>query len=107
MLSQTSSDENNTDIAVLTETWLWDSLADKAWLQGYELNNNGYHIDTVNRNNRKGGGIAIVHKESIKVKVVCKGDKGSFEYGIWKASMKSVTVTVIAIYRPPRSILLL
>ena len=44
-----------------------------------------------------------MYKDSIKIKVVCKGDKGSFEYGIWKASMKSVTLTVIVIYRPPYS----
>ena len=38
---------NNIDIAVVTETWLNEDT-DKAWVLTSELNRNGFHLDTSN-----------------------------------------------------------
>ena len=42
-------DSTKNDAFIITETWLTDNDLDKAWVLGYELNNNGYHLLNVNR----------------------------------------------------------
>ena len=70
---------------------------------GCELNKNGLKIDTINRQNRRGGGLAIIFRNDIKVKRTKSGAKTSFEYALWKINLKNVTTSVLAIYRPPYS----
>ena len=60
-------------------------------------------MDAVNRKNRKGGGLAIIHKNNIKVKRRRAGATRSFEYALWTVCLKSVSLSVLAIYRPPYS----
>lgn len=60
-------------------------------------------MDTAHRRNRPGGGLAIIYKTDIKVKAAEKGIKITFEFSIWRISMKSVTMTVVTVYRPPYS----
>ena len=96
-------DEYKADIAILTETWLNDSDNDNVWIEATELNNNGLKMDTVNRKNRKGGGLAIIYKSHIKMKKGRRGATPSFEYAEWKLYFKSVTMDIVAIYRPPYS----
>ena len=56
------------DVAIITETWLKDT--DDIWLQGCELNKNGYKITSSNRKNRQGGGVALVYKDSLIIKML-------------------------------------
>ena len=44
-----------------------------------------------------------MYKDSIKVKQLDGGTKNSFEFGVWSVCCKSVTFTVIGLYRPPYS----
>ena len=53
--------DNQIHICVTTETWLKNSDTDEIWLEACVLNNKGYELDSVNRNERKGGGIALIH----------------------------------------------
>ena len=94
-------DETKVDVAILVETWL--NQNDDEWCTSSELNNNGLQMDRIDRKNRKGGGIMVVCKQSIQLKRLKKGNKLSFEYGIWRLSFKSITMTIIVIYRPPYS----
>jgi hypothetical protein len=45
------------DFALLTETWLTDE--DKIWIDGCDLNKDGYLIDAIHRQTRSGGGLAL------------------------------------------------
>ena len=52
----------NIDLAVLTETWL--KSEDESWVAGCDLNVNQFRMQTLNRSNKKGGGLAIVYKHT-------------------------------------------
>ena len=60
---------NQMDLFAITETWLEDEL-DKYVLS--ELAPNGYDVQHVPRYKRKGGGVAIVHSNAIKLKPIDK-----------------------------------
>ena len=51
---------NNTDLCILTETWFKNE--DSIWLQGCKHNKNGWKISSIHREDRTGGGIALVYK---------------------------------------------
>ena len=59
-------DDSNANLAVLTETWLTD--ADEIWAQGSELHRCNYRIDECHRKDKRGGGLALVTKQILKVK---------------------------------------
>ena len=99
LLVREHTDETKVDVAILFETWL--NQNDDEWCTSSELNNNGLQMDRIDRKNRKGGGITVVCKQFIQLKRLKKGNKLSFKYGIWRLSLKSITMTIIVIYRPP------
>ena len=68
------------DVAIVRETWLKD--ADNVWLQGCELNKNGYKISSSNRRNRQGGGVALVYKDSLIIKMLKKDQSVTFEKAV-------------------------
>ena len=54
---------HETDIAVITETWLKNTDIDEAWLNQSELRQSNYDILLQNRPGpKKGGGIALMYK---------------------------------------------
>ena len=89
----------NTDLCILTETWLKNE--DSIWLQGCELNKNGWKILSIYREDRTGGSIALVYKSKHNSKMVRKGKTRSFEYGIWHISSANTKLSIVAIYHPP------
>ena len=91
--------ENKTYICIVTETWLTDD--DKIWLGCCDLSKNGYQIHSANRKNKRGGELAIISTTSIKIKLLEKGEKTSFEYAVWKVNTNNASMTVLAIYHPP------
>ena len=60
-------DDSNADPAVLTETWLTD--VDAIWVQGSELHRCNYRINECHRKDKRGGGLALVTKQNLKVKI--------------------------------------
>ena len=90
--------ENKTDFVLLTETWYTDDEQYK--FECSELNQNGYKIRVANRQNRIGGGIAVLCKSNIDMVLLKRGCKRSFEFGIWKLVFKNITIHVIGVYRP-------
>ena len=95
--------ESSIDLCVLTETWLRDTEADQAWLQCSSLNNNGFKCFTSNRQNRRGGGLALICRDMYKVTSLGSGQLRSFEFAKWRLSLKHTTLTILAIYHPPQS----
>lgn len=94
--------DDNVDICVISETWLKDS--DQAWTEGCELNKDGYKMQTANRLNRTGGGLACVYNDKYKVEQKIHGTKRSFEYALWHVKLTDAdSLNVLGIYHPPPS----
>ena len=92
---------NNIDACILTETWLTNSDNDTIWLEYSEMGQNGYKINNINRKDRKGGGLAIIYKNHLKVNIEKSGATQSFEYALWTLSTTSSRTSILAIYHPP------
>ena len=92
-------DEQKVDIALFTETWYSDDKQHQ--FETSDLNQNGYNISVVNRQNRIGGGIALTCRTGVNMRRLKAGMTRSFEHGIWQLIFKNITLTVIGIYRPP------
>ena len=78
-------DNLNIDLAVLTETWLKDTLEDKAWLNQSELMQNNFTVRTHKRSSqKKGGDIALICKKSLNIQQLEQGNTPTIEYAMWK-----------------------
>ena len=82
--------EKKTDICIVTDTWLKENYA--TWLECSDISRNRYKIRTHNRNVRKGGGLAIVHRSNLKVSTIEANPTRSMEYAIWKVNTGTVTI---------------
>ena len=94
---------NDTDICILTETWLKNTDGNEIWLDMTDLNKNEFKIVVSNRINQLGGCIAIITKSHLGQHKLDESQKQSFQYAIWKISTKHDTMTVVVIYHPPYS----
>ena len=56
---------SNSDLAIITETWLTDNEEDNAWVVRSPFNQNGWNIHTVNRTTGRGEGMALIHRQTI------------------------------------------
>ena len=63
----------------------------------------GYHILSCERKNRKGGGLACIYNEKLKMKALKSQKYDSFESLIVQLNIKSKTNIFSLIYRPPSS----
>ena len=90
--------DEHIDVATITETWLKD--ADDIWLQGCELNKNGYKTSCSNRKNRQGGGVALVYRDSLTINMLKMDQSVTFEKAMWQVKYPGVDLTVCAIYHP-------
>ena len=82
---------NNIDVTLITETWLNDTPQDTAWLHQSNLLQPGYVISTHNRPTR-GGGLALLHQQDMKVKKTEAQHLCMMEYAIWHVSMKNKSI---------------
>ena len=94
---------NNSDICLLTETWLQTCVNDDIWLEMTDLNKNGLKMRLSNRTSRLGGVLAIITKSQLGQHKKEEGEKQSFQYAIWKITTKHHTMTVVVICHPPYS----
>ena len=91
---------NNIDITLITETWLKDTPQDTAWLHQSDLPQAGYAISTHNRSTR-GGGLALLYKQNMKIKKIEAQHLRTMEYAIWHVSLKNKSLNILGIYHPP------
>ena len=91
--------ENNIDILAITETWIRDNTQDSRALT--EMTPTGYVIHSVPRKNRRGGGLALIHRSNIEVTLHGEASYSSFE--CLEASVKYAqqAIALRVIYRPP------
>ena len=67
------------------------------------LNKNNLQLHTANRQNSRGGGLALIWKSHYKTESLQKGSTKSFEYATWRVTAKNRHFTVTGIYHPPYS----
>ena len=89
------------DILCLTETWLSGGASDEVVLA--ELLPPGYRIIQAHRKSGRGGGVAIIYRESVKINTEKIREYSTFEHIQAKTTVGSCTYRIIVIYRPPRS----
>ena len=94
-------EDSNADLAVLTESWLMES--DDIWVQGSEFHRHNYKIDECHRKGRKGGGLALVAKQNLKVKREEHRITAELEYAKWKVTSSNSLLNILGVYRPPDS----
>ena len=56
---------NDSDICILTKTWLQNCDNDEIWLEITDLNKSEFKMGMSNRTNRLGGGLAIITKAQL------------------------------------------
>ena len=95
--------DNNVDVLFITETWLKQD-GDEAKL--FDLTPAGYSIKSFPRNSR-GGGIAILAKDSLLSRLTFSTDFGfdhsTFEIVHANLSMQKTSINFFCLYRPPPS----
>ncbi|MCH1595851.1 MAG: hypothetical protein L7S42_05020, partial [Flavobacteriaceae bacterium] len=92
--------EKHIDFIGLTETWLKDDNS----VAKAELVPPGFSLENKSRpGSRKGGGVAIIHKDTLKAKQTATLDFKSFEYIDRTLSCASIHLRIIVLYRPPSS----
>ena len=92
--------EENINLCVVTEMWLSNKIEDDTWVKCTILNNDNLKLANVNRIGRKGGGIALVYCNNLKVRHLEDANQMSFQYAIWELQHKGIKMTIIVIYRP-------
>ena len=90
--------ENRIEACIVTETWLSDG--DNIWISTSDFTKHNYNITGSNRQNRRGGGLALIYKTTQNLQVLKKGIASPSEYAIWKLTVQSTSITIIAVYHP-------
>ena len=91
--------DNDIDICFITETWLKEG-DEPLITEATPINYNFSHID---RENRSGGGIALVSKTEYNSKVKSTENNYSFEISENVLWSKNISFLCVVIYRPPYS----
>ena len=92
-------DEDKIDVLAITETWLSQNSA-------YEISEivpSGYEIIHVDREGRKGGGVAVIYRQELALVKKQIGTFDSFEHCAVDINGISNKVRLAIIYRPPSS----
>lgn len=87
------------DVCAITETWL---KSDDSVLMG-DLTPNGFKLDVHNRLDRGGGGIAVLHKSALNLRIIECGRKSSYEFMEVFIPSGSLSVRLLILYRIPYS----
>ena len=97
---------NREDIGVFLAIETWYKSDDESMLriQGSVLNTDNYKIAVANRESGlRGGGLALVHKDTLDSKLIDKGQLHTFEYAHWSVIGPKMALSLLAVYHPPPS----
>ena len=90
------------DIVAICETWLGNSDYDDTCINGLLPDN--YSIYRVDRDDgKRGGGVALIYKNSLKIKTKEVVKYVQFEYLICNLVIDNSSVSLAVVYRPPPS----
>jgi Reverse transcriptase (RNA-dependent DNA polymerase)/Endonuclease-reverse transcriptase len=89
------------DVLALTETWIPSDAPDAVKLDVAPPDYSVVHRHRGPSTGQRGGGVAFIHRDSIKCKVIDVGDYTSFELLGVKIIGRQSSVIVVCVYRPP------
>ena len=90
---------NNLDLCILTETWIKECDT----ITPTRLFPNGYKSLSISRQDRVGGGIAIVYKSELNISIARGQPLKTMESSCFSISTGNRLINLITIYRPPDS----
>ena len=93
--------EYKLDALLITKTWLQNIVEDDTWLQASEFHKNGHEISNINRQDNRGGGIALLFFTKYNIKTVTHTKYSSIESGVWHIQSGSTHYTLLGVYHPP------
>ena len=68
-------------LVLAIETWFKSDIESQLRVQGSALNTDGYRIALANRESGlRGGGLALIYKDTLDCKLIVKGQAHTFEY---------------------------
>jgi hypothetical protein len=89
----------NLDLLAVTETWLSAESGNSDLLNVCPA---GYSAVHTARLGKRGGGVALIHRDSIRVDVVTSGFScNSFEHIVVLLRFSSISIRLVIVYRPP------
>ena len=100
ILLETELITKHVDAVLITETWL-DSN-DENWVKTSELNKNIWNMHNINREDRRGGGVALVTRNPYIAECCDSPVTHSFESGVWSLNT-SPKLHVVGVYRLPNA----
>ena len=84
------------------ETWLKDMDKDQAWVKINELADTQFRMDTINRPDKQGGGVAILYRPEYHITKLKNNQQYiSLEVGAWVNTVRNTLITILGIYLPP------
>ena len=93
--------DHRLDVLALTETWIPSDAPDAVKLDvappGYSV----VHRHRGSSADRRGGGVAVIYRDSVKCTPVDVGDYSQFESLAVKVVGRQSSVVVVSVYRPP------
>ena len=99
LIVETSKLEN-LDFLVISETWLREE--DAHWVATSSLATEEYRIQTINRQGKQGGGVALLHKTRYQVTRDHNAPQlDLLENGIWSTRVRNRILTTAGLYHPP------
>ena len=94
----------NIGVFLAIKTWFKLDCESLLRIQGSVLNTDNYKIAVANRESGlRGGGLALIHKDTLDCKLINKGQLHTFEYAHWNVLGHKMTLSLMAIYHPPPS----
>lgn len=76
--------EEKIDLCVITETWLDSTEADQVWLSSQGIQDVGVKMDIHNRQGKRGGGLALIFNDRIKLGRMQELSTDTFEAKCWE-----------------------
>ena len=97
-------DKENIGVFLAIETWSKSDRESQLRIQGSVLNTDSYKITLANRESGlRGGGLALIHKDTLDSKLIDKGQLHTFEYAHWNVLGHKMTLSLLAVSHPPPS----
>ena len=97
--------EKDFDIVLINETWIKPDKDDSLEKCILCLNRNSYTLECCDRLINKDGGIGLIYKSNLKLKILDGGMGKTFEFAVWQINLKKMQkpVQLLGICHPPPS----
>ena len=98
-------DENHHDALAMTETWITSDAPNAVKLDVAPTGFSVIHRHRGSSADRRGAGVALIHRDSIRATTIDVGDYTEFELlAVKLVGRRSKSVIVVCVYRPPGAV---